>query len=405
MKFTNFIRNKSGATITMFGLTMVPLILFGALAMEYSLALSQQSRVQSGLDSAAIAAAALPGSVSDADRIAIAQSTFAANMATQGTTATATFTVVGTKIQASAEMPVDSILSNIIGNSNYVVGSNSEVQFRAEEFGEIALVLDYSSSMNGQGKWQAMRDAAINLVNKVSENGTKPGIKFGLVPFTKMVRTTMANDYVIGQGTGGNWTGCTQDRKWPHNTTDNPPILTNDDTKWGLLPSASGTCNQMAPHNLTIMRLTNNIPNVLAQLNAMDPHVGTHISLGLAFGWRLVSPFAPFADGVAYGTNGTLKSIVLLTDGKQSTKAWGQFDTYKKDNGETNLETLCTNIKAKSIVMITIAFDINDNDTRNRLRNCATSHSYYFNADNNAELAVAFESITRLLKGRLYVSK
>ena len=74
-------------------------------------------------------------------------------------------------------------------------------------------------------------------------------------------------------------------------------------------------------------------------------------------------------------------------------------------NGETNLETACTNIKNKGVLVITIAFDIEDSATETRLQNCATSSEYYFDADTNGQLAKAFKSIASLLTGKLYVSK
>jgi hypothetical protein len=55
--------------------------------------------------------------------------------------------------------------------------------------------------------------------------------------------------------------------------------------------------------------------------------------------------------------------------------------------------------------MITIAFDLNDNPTRNRLRNCATNTGYFFEADSNSELTVAFETIAALIKGSLHISR
>lgn len=404
-RLATFADDSRGATITMFAVAFVPLLLFVGAATEYSIGLAQKARLQAALDSASVAAAVMPGVTSDADRIARAQNIFAASMALNGGNASANFTVNGSVIKATAQLSVDAIISKIMGNTIYDVGVATEVKLRGEVAAEIALVLDYSSSMNSKGKWQAMRDAAIDLVNGVSTNGTNPKVKFGLVPFAKMVRTTMSSDYIVGEVPGGTWTGCTQDRKYPYNVLDSAPSKVDDETKWGLLPTASGTCHQMEPHNLTILRLTDNIPSVINQLNAMDPFVGTHISLGLAFGWKLVSPNAPYADAVAYGTKDILKSVVLLTDGRQSTKSWGPGASLSKTNGETNLEEMCANIKAKDILLITIAFDIKDNATENRLRNCATSPTYYFDADNNQQLSSAFTKISDLLKGKLYVSK
>ncbi len=159
---------------------------------------------------------------------------------------------------------------------------------------------------------------------------------------------------------------------------DSTPVYGNEATKWGLIPSANnGNCNSHINRGLTVRPLTNDHEQVKTWLDGMVPGGNTHISLGLAFGWHLVSPNAPFEEGVDYDANDTKKFIVLLTDGAQTTKAWAPNDKYRVKNGEINLETLCKDIKKKDVYMITIAFDLNDNPTRNRLRNCATNHGLF----------------------------
>jgi hypothetical protein len=287
------------------------------------------------------------------------------------------------------------------------IGADTRVNLHVDRPAEVVLVLDYSSSMNSQGKWQAMRDAALDLVDVLSKQQTNDQIKFALVPFAKMVLADLPNDYVIDEDVTSPWTGsgCTQDRKWPFNTQDTTPDPFNDDTKWGALGQADGTCFQMTAHNLEILPLTNNHSAVVAQLNAMDPFIGTHISLGLEFGWHVISDNAPFSEGAPYNDGETLKSIVLLTDGRQTVKAWGQGDSYTSGNGEENLEAMCEAIKDKGVMLITIAFDLSDTPTRTRLTNCATSTQYFFDADTNTQLAEAFEDIAKLIEGKIYVSQ
>jgi hypothetical protein len=92
-----------------------------------------------------------------------------------------------------------------------------------------------------------MRDAGLALVDTLSEGGTNPKIKFGLVPFAKLVHVSLDENYVVPEAKTGNgtwgisdgiWTGCTQDRKWPHNISDATPNTNNENTMWGLTPSA-----------------------------------------------------------------------------------------------------------------------------------------------------------------------
>lgn len=387
----------------MFAVAAVPLLIGIGIAIDHGRNVSKLNKLQAALDSGALAAAA--SDLPNDERVALANKIFSQNAGELAATVTPVYSIGATTVTGTADLPVQNLIMNIAGAGTGTISADSAVSIPTDKPAEIALVLDYSSSMNGGGKWQAMRDAALDLVNTVSSNGTNTKISFGLVPFAKQVRMTIPSDYIVGETAGSDWTGCTQDRKWPHNISDDTPDEFNDDTKWGLTPTASGTCNQMGPHNLTILPLTNQHQTVIDQLNAMDPYIGTHISLGLEFGWHVVSDNAPFTEAEPYGTEDLMKAIVLLTDGKQTTKAWGQSDSHSSSNGEENLEDMCTAIKAKGVLMITIAFDLNDGETETRLSNCATSAQYFFDADNNAELATAFSTISGLLKQQIYVSK
>ena len=119
----------------------------------------------------------------------------------------------------------------------------------------------------------------------------------------------------------------------------------------------------------------------------------------------MLSPNAPWQEGSPHNSANKIQSIVLLTDGRQTVGAWGPGDTNSSSNGENNLEDMCEAIKAQDVLMITVAFDLRDTATENRLRDCATSPSYFFDADTNAELSSAFESIALAFAKDLHLSK
>ena len=270
------------------------------------------------------------------------------------------------------------------------------------------MVLDYSGSMNSKGKYQAMRDAAITLVDKLTEEGDNEDVKFGLVPFSHHVYTSLPENYVAGQSGSGTWTGCTYDRKYPYNTQATTPDVNDDDTKWGIQVQDSHNawgCNGYLSRDLVVRPLTNDHGGTIAQLEDMRPYAWTNIALGLAFGWHLLSPDAPYTEGTSYANDDVVKAIVLLTDGRQTQKSWGPGGSRSVSNGEENLETLCDNIKLKNVLVITVAFDLEDQDTEDRLRECASSEEFFYIAEDNAELAKSFENITKQLAKAVYISK
>jgi hypothetical protein len=137
----------------------------------------------------------------------------------------------------------------------------------------------------------------------------------------------------------------------------------------------------------------------------MRPGGLTHISLGLEMGWHMISPNEPFTKGVAYNTSGTKKFIVVLTDGAQTTKGHGPNNSYSVGKAENNLVDLCSNVKDEGVYLVTVAFDLGDGATKDRLKNCATNNGYFFDANSNDELAEAFQTVAALIQGSLHISK
>ncbi len=408
--FRRFLVNRSGATAIIFAMTLVPVIAVVAGGLDFSRSLNVKAKMQSALDSALLAAATMPGATND-QRLAHANKVFDANMNNGDNAGSASAQIAisnqGT-ITGTANASVPTTLLGIIGMDAVDIDAKSEVRLASGIEAEIVFVLDYSGSMDSRGKYQAARKAATDLIDLLSNEGQNKKVRFGLVPFSKHVYATMPSDHIVNEAPGGTWTNCTMDRKWPFNTQDNTPLSSNDDTKWGMTSRRGnpyGECNSYARRNLVVAPLTNNHAAIKSQLRAMRPLGWTHISLGLSFGWHLISPNPPFSQAVAYDKEDHLKAIVLLTDGRQTSNAWGRRESSSVRNGERNLEDLCEGIKDKDVLLVTVAFDLRDNATKRRLRKCATSKAYAFDADTNAELSVAFGQIAQQFVKHTYLSR
>jgi hypothetical protein len=232
-------------------------------------------------------------------------------------------------------------------------------------------------------------------------------VTFGLVPFSHHVHTTLPGAYVLGGGSGS-WTGCTQDRNYPANTTAATPTTSNA-TKWNqpMAPAhAAWGCSGYTANNLTVVPLTDDFANIANRLAIMTPYAWTHIALGVEFGYHLLSINEPYAEGVAFNDDETRKFMVVLTDGMQTEPAFGPGTTRSVAQGESNLDTLCDNAKADGITIITMAFDLDDTDTRQRLQDCASDpDKYFFVADDTADLAGAFDAVKTAITAEVYLSK
>lgn len=405
----SFRRCQRGATIIIFGLALPVILGLVGAAIDYGRGFGARTSMQGALDSALLAAATAQN-MSDSERLAFAEQVFAANYSAMGRggSASPTFTMSSDgSIAGSATANLDTSILGVIGIDKLPVGVSSAVKVPSKMAAEIVFVLDYSGSMNSRGKYRAMRNAAINLINEISDNGENDKIKVGLVPFAEHVYGSMESDFIVNEPPGRTWTNCTMDRRWPFNTQDSTPLQANDETKWGLTGGRNPyrVCNQYRRRNIAIQPLTNNHAQTISQLRRMRPDGWTHIALGLSFGWHVISPNPPWTQGDAFEADELLKAIVLLTDGRQTARAWGVGGSSSVENGEENLEEICEAVKDRDVLLVTVAFDLRDEDTKDRLSECATSRAHFFDADSNAELASAFEAITQQLIKYTHVTK
>jgi Flp pilus assembly protein TadG len=176
-----------------------------------------------------------------------------------------------------------------------------------------------------------------------------------------------------------------------------------------------------------IQALTNVKQTITDAINAMSASGNTVIPEGLAWGWRVLSPGSPFAEGAPYGDGTTLKILILLTDGRNQVEAsnghnHSVYSAYgyaasghigPTDGSGTRqalddkTAALCNNIKAdkdgdpntQDIYLYTISYALLDQAARNLLQACATpqaacpGNNCYYDVPDPAALSGAFTSI------------
>ena len=166
----------------------------------------------------------------------------------------------------------------------------------------------------------------------------------------------------------------------------------------------------------------------LAPLEASLDAIGaTNITGGITWGWRLLSPGAPFTEGRSYSEEDNHKVLVLMTDGentyypngtfnKSTYGSWGylslsaeHFGSYITSQNaiqariDTRSKAACDNIKAQTnITIYTIAFDVNTERGQELMQYCASDPTKAYDAENEEELLAAFDAIgTDISKLRL----
>ena len=187
----------------------------------------------------------------------------------------------------------------------------------------------------------------------------------------------------------------------------------------GLGPNAG--CNMQA-----LVRLTNNMTTVKSKITAMNATGNTNIPIGLMWGWHVLSPNLPFADGVSYSNPDTKKFIVLLTDGdnvygdsanpsRSLYTALGYAWQKRLSNADENasqsvrearmddrMGLLCTNMKSAGITVFAVRIDVAGTAPA-ALSGCASSTDKFYDIDSTG-LSEAFQNIAGSI-GRLRIAQ
>jgi hypothetical protein len=178
-----------------------------------------------------------------------------------------------------------------------------------------------------------------------------------------------------------------------------------------------------------ILPLTSNQGHVLGNIAKLShwEGSGTLSSEGLMWGWRALSPEAPFTEGAAYGA--AEKHVIIFTDGFNAAaeqEYWGfaatdytAYGTLKENEerlgmkGKTatyqgfksyldgRMAQACTNIKAKGIIIHAVTFKVNDPATESLFKGCVSDAKlYYYDAENETDLKKSFDLIAERIRGQ-----
>jgi len=270
-------------------------------------------------------------------------------------------------------------------------------------------------------------------------------------------------------GNTANWGGCVMARSAPYDTSDDTPAtasfqayaypyssdagITYDPwrttgTPVGKNCTGSGsrrTCTSYTTATTYIYSYQSSLPGtygpslfcpqpvlpmvaekatVINEINSLSAGGSTLIDIGMAWGWRMLSPKWQGLWGgemnannlpLPYNTALMNKVVILMTDGMNSMTG-GNFTAYnyldKNVLGTTSVTTatttldtrtlaVCNNLKANGVLIYTIGFGTNGNNDPSDptsvngplLQACASKPEYYFLAPTNAELQSAFQQI------------
>jgi Flp pilus assembly protein TadG len=372
---------------------------------------------------------------------------------------------------------VETAFMGLFGVFHLDVSVNAEVTRESKGL-EIALVLDNTGSMASNGKIAALKTATNELIGILFGNQLNPShLKMSLVPFSQTVKVDTAlflnNGWMDTNGTSSSarlnfdnnsyafaawasmnnrsWGGCVEARPNGYEETDDAPSAGTPDTRFvpyfepdGPDSNAYGGYTTYTSDGISgnqdtrlrrsqkyagkslsqpntdcnmqrILPLTNSKITLQNYVNGMVSTGYTHIALGASWGWRTLSPTAPYTEGTDYEDEEWTKAMVFLTDGLNtinSNSTWhrsnytaynylvrGTLGTTNAAAAETaqdaRTRTVCARIRDAGIRVYTILLEEDAQRAKNLMRDCASDPSLYFESPSSAELKGVFQAIAQ----------
>ncbi len=339
-----------------FALLLMPLVGAAALAVDWSMALQAEGRAQRALDAAGLAAAV---AAEGRDPAVEARTYFDANLGNRADAfvvkrfALITDPATGeSRLSVSGEIPT--YFLRALGRNSIDVEVKSVIALDEPQT-EIALVLDVTGSMAAEGRIDAMKLAAKELVDILfAGRPVADNLHIGLVPYVATVnigahRTSWLrpdDDVRRSSAYRDLWRGCVMARADDHDQTDAPPSVAAFNSyhwpenhthvnRWPAVVETFDTArrrenkgpNLGCPNAIASLRSSRAaIDSAIDALYLDTDYSGTLGNIGLVWGWRVVSPLwrglwgdpTPAAHPLSHDPRTTKKINVLLTDGNNT---------------------------------------------------------------------------------------
>lgn len=298
----------------------------------------------------------------------------------------------------------------MLGQGTVSLSASSEVLWGIKKL-NLALGLDNTGSMSSSAKMSNLKTAAHNLLTTLKNAAKSPGdIKVAIVPFATDVNAGTSNvnapwiDWTDWEAVNGScskndyttksscelhsktwtpkphsaWNGCVYDR-------DQNNDVTNTATVAGS-PATLFRAHQAANCPTSMMPLSEDWTALNAKIDQMTPTGNTKVTIGLAWGFQVISPAAPF-NAPAIDLD---KVIILMTDGDNTQNRWSSSGSVI----DARTSKACDNIKAANIKLYTVRV-INGDATL--LQGCATKPEMYYDVQQAAQLSSVFSAIAQNL--------
>ncbi|SON58228.1 Flp pilus assembly protein TadG [Hartmannibacter diazotrophicus] len=395
------------------------LVLLGAagMAIDYSRAAQQRTKMQIVTDMAALAIAKdiEAGKTSDeidAHKDALIALNFNSNEV-DNFALTYRQDPAARTVTASASASMPTTFMGLFNIHDVDLGISSTVQ-NGVDYVQIALVLDTTGSMNNPGssygvsKLDDLKSATTSLLSTIQNSaaGQAGRTAVSIVPYAVAVNVgtsysganwlgpkdstycTSYDRYNNCRSTSTTWLGCVGDRSSTYQTSisiSSPPTTSEK------YPRASAYCAGRYSLPTALKPLSTDFSALTTMVNSLSAGGNTNIPSGLIWGWNSLTPGAPTSSATMAGsTDTTSRYLILLTDGNNTQSTL----TSNVSSIDSATRATCSGIKSNDITIFTIRV-VDGNESL--LKECASSSEYYYNVTDSTALTSVFQEILKVI--------
>ncbi len=448
-----FTDREDGSILIFSMFLLVGIFIIGGLAVDFMRIETERAKMQSTVDRAVLAAADLDQTLSPANVVKdyLAKAGLTDTLVGEPTVSEGlNYRIVSAKVQDDVPMffgGLSRIFSpNARVHTSMTVPASATAQERVARV-EISMVLDISGSMSSNSRIQNLRTAATDFVTTVLDEESSDLVSVSLVPYSEHValsadlfnamkvnKTHSYASYCL-EFADSDFATTTMHPNTNYNQVQHFQWVNNsyNDMSHTVCPTVS-----YAP----IMPWSQSQSDLTTRIAQLQPYSQTAIYLGMKWGVGLLDPSmnpvmqtlisknkvdAVFADRpTAYTATDTLKFVILMTDGENTSsyriQDWAySTDSYKEnwarynliwylnryvssrnrsqyyyqkadsDYGDDMLEDICDAAKNAGIIVWTIGFETSSHGAE-VMEDCASSPSHYFDVE-GIEISDAFHAI------------
>ena len=446
LNFSRFARARAGSIAPLFAMSFFLVIGAVGLSIDSARGYGAKSHLQNAVDAATLATARRLAVEPLVDVTGVFTTFFNLSKSTGDDVRIGNVAVRKTTntIEADVDAQLPTLFMQLFGTSSMTVAASAIAEFGIGDV-ELVLALDNTASMAGT-KIATLKTAAKRLVSSLSSNAQSPDkLRIGVVPFAKYVNVGIGNRNASWLDVPADWSETVRNcgDTYPNATYTNCRTINSTCTTDGIpgpcswqqcdvnygppvyqctstvvnhtwngcvrarvspLDVTDGSYSTRVPGQMDetcsqpITPLTTDQSSVRNDIDRMAPIGDTYIPEGLMWGWRALSPLAPFGESRSGGNANVSRYLVLMTDGVNSVSPTPTgHDGTDTATANANTQQACSAIKGDNITIFTVAFEVNDNAIKDILRACASSGGFFYDAADSSQLITAFDAIGQQL--------